>query len=72
MMDGQYNNAINLQKKYEHGELNISNITNDEYKILEKIYALQIYQLNNEIKQHEKNIEDCKKEILKMKKNIKK
>ncbi len=61
--------ALLLQQKYEYGELNISDMTEDEYRNIEKIYSIQIYQLDNEIKKHQKKIEECRKDILKIKKS---
>lgn len=66
MMKG-IDKALLLQQRYENGELNVSDMTEAEYRNIEKIYNVQIYKLDNEIKKHQQKIEECRKDILKIK-----
>ena len=68
MMKG-IDKALLLQQRYENGELNVSDMTEAEYRSIEKIYNVQIYQLDNEIKKHQQKIRDCRKDILKIKRS---
>ena len=60
--------VCSLRQKYEIGELKVENMTDVEYKEIEKLYNFEIYQLDNEIKKHEKKIEEYRADILKVKK----
>ena len=68
MMKG-IDKALLLQQRYENGELNVSDMTEAEYRSIEKIYNVQIYQLDNEIKKHQQKIRDCRKDILEIKRS---
>lgn len=68
MMKG-IDKALLLQQRYENGELNVSDMTEAEYRNIEKIYNVQIYQLDNEIKKHQQKIRECRKDILKIKRS---
>lgn len=57
--------VLRIQEKYECGELKLSEMTDIEYRNLEKIYNVQIYQLDNEINQYKNKIEKSRQDILK-------
>ncbi len=61
----KFDNVLRLQEKYKNGELKLSDMTDIEYRNLEKIYNVQIYQLDNEINQYKNKIEKSKQDILK-------
>lgn len=60
--------VLKLQEKYKNGEIKISDMTDIEYRNLEKIYNVQIYQLDNEINQYKNRIEKSRQDILKYRK----
>jgi len=43
-------NAFNLQRKYENGQLKVSDMSEDEYSKIEDLYNRQIENLANQIK----------------------
>jgi len=43
-------NAFNLQRKYENGQLKVSDMSEDEYSKIEDLYNIQIENLTNQIK----------------------
>ena len=43
-------NIFNLQKKYESGQLKVSDMSEDEYSKIEDLYNRQIENLTNQIK----------------------
>ena len=43
-------NIFNLQRKYENGQLKVSDMSEDEYSKIEDLYTRQIENLTNQIK----------------------
>jgi len=43
-------NIFNLQRKYENGQLKVSDMSEDEYSKIEDLYNIQIENLTNQIK----------------------
>ena len=62
--------AILLHKKYENRELKLSDITDEEYENIEKVYYIQMYQIEEKIRNCKKNVEEYKNKILKYKKEM--
>lgn len=62
--------ALLLHKKYENRELKLSDITDEEYENIEKVYYIQMYQIEEKIRNCKKNVEEYKNKILKYKKEI--
>ena len=59
---------LELQRKYENGLIKESELSEEEKEKLIKLYKEQIVSLYMDIKANDKEIQQYKKEILKMKK----
>ena len=50
LKENKYTNVFNLQRKYENGQLKVSEMSEEEYYKIEELYNKQIEILTNQIK----------------------